>query len=164
MPQLIVVMGPSGCGKSTLASAYAAGCGARFVEADDHHPAANIAKMAGGQPLTDADRIAWLDALLPALEAGEETRVVLACSALTPFVQSRLRDGAHRAVTFVDCALPEAVLARRLEQRQGHFMPPGLLASQLAALSLPDDALILDADAAPDIVLQRLTALLEHER
>lgn len=151
-------MGVSGCGKSTLAAALASAIRARFCDADDLHPAENIAKMARGEALTDADRGPWLQSCGAALRA--EPKVVLACSALRRAYRDQLR-AAVPDLRFVHLAAPQAVLAARLVQRQGHFMPQSLLASQYAVLEVPtaDEALELDAMAPLD---QLLDAVLRH--
>ena len=78
----LIVMGPAGAGKTTIGTALAAALGRRFVEGDEHHPAANVEKMARGEPLDDADRRPWLDRLNEVLRTAPEP-VVVACSALT---------------------------------------------------------------------------------
>lgn len=124
-------MGPSGSGKSAVGTALAARLGLSFIDADDLHPAANVAKMAAGTPLDDADRMPWLDAVATALHSAPEGAVV-ACSALARRYRERLLAGAPAAV-FVELRVPEHELARRMESRQ-HFMPRSLLTSQLRAL------------------------------
>lgn len=162
MRKLIVIMGPSGCGKSTVARALADACDAEFVEADDYHPPANVARMRAGTALSDDDRAAWLDALTAAIANADSACVVAACSALTPYVQDRLQAESGRAVQFVLLDLPQEALARRLGAREGHFMNPALLESQLAALDAPGSAVRIDAKAAPDVVLQRVIAALDQ--
>ncbi len=129
------MLGVSGSGKTTVARALAAAAGAGFVDADDLHPAANVEKMAGGTPLTDADREPWLAAVAVALEAARAERrdLVVACSALRRHYRDRLRAGDPDLVCLL-LAGPRALLAERLATRRGHFMPPGLLDSQLATL------------------------------
>jgi carbohydrate kinase (thermoresistant glucokinase family) len=127
-----VVMGVSGAGKTRVGLALAQAIGARFVEGDDLHPPANRAKMAGGTPLSDEDRWPWLDRVGAALTAGEAP-VVAACSALRRAYRDRLRAAAPEAVMLHLEGEPARV-AERLAARQGHFMPPGLLQSQLATL------------------------------
>lgn len=138
----IVVMGVSGCGKSTVAAALAAELGGVYLDADDFHPPANVAKMAAGVPLTDADRMPWLgvvgDAMAAATARGE--LVVVACSAL----RRAYRDVLRAAVVdtfFVQLDGPPELLAARITARAEHFMPPALLASQLALLEplAPDE-------------------------
>ena len=66
---IVVVMGVTGCGKSTVGAALAERLGWRFLDADDFHPPANVAKMAAGTPLADEDRWPWLDRLASELRA-----------------------------------------------------------------------------------------------
>lgn len=138
---VIVVTGVSGSGKSTLGRALAADLGWPFVEGDDHHPPGNVAKMARGEPLDDADRAPWLarlrDLVAAWVAAGEDG--VLACSALKARYREALA-GASGAVRFVFLGGSPAVLRERLHGRQGHFMPADLLESQLAALEPPQGA------------------------
>jgi gluconokinase len=157
----VVVMGVTGSGKSTVGAALAARLGWSFVDGDDHHSAANIAKMRRGVPLDDADRAPWL-ATLNALVADDVRRgrdVVLACSALTRAYRRRLAEGV--SLRFVYLRVPPDVLAARLRERAGHFMPPALLASQLATLEEPtgDEALVVD-DGPVDSVVGEIVAWL----
>lgn len=130
----VVVMGVSGSGKTTVGAALADAIGLRFVDGDALHPAANVAKMAAGIPLDDADRAPWLDAIGAVLAAGP---VVVACSALKRGYRDRLRAAApDLQLVFLDGS-PE-LLASRMAGRPGHFMPTSLLDSQLATLQRPD--------------------------
>lgn len=160
--ELIVIMGPSGCGKSSVSAALAKAIGAPMLEGDDFHSDANRAKMVSGKPLTDSDRAGWLDAIWHALEAHLAPRIVLACSALTPYVQSRLREASNREVRFVLLDVPRAVLAERLKARTNHFMPPALLDSQLEALKAPEDAIVVDANQSVDAIVAEVASRLEH--
>lgn len=144
----IVVMGVSGCGKSTVGRALAAGLGLPFVEGDDLHPPRNVALMAAGTPLTDDDRRDWLGTLAEVLRAAAVRGhgVVVSCSALKRSYRDRLRSGAP-ALRLVWLHGPAALLAERLAARADHYMPPSLLASQLAALEAPtadEHAIALD--------------------
>lgn len=146
----IVVMGPSGSGKSVVGAALAARLGVPFVDADDLHPAANVAKMAAGSPLDDADRMPWLDVVAGHLRDAA-TGAVVACSALARRYRDRIRAGAPDAV-FVELEVSREELARRMDARE-HFMPASLLASQLEALEplQPDEkgvAVVNDRPAA----------------
>jgi carbohydrate kinase (thermoresistant glucokinase family) len=142
---ILVVMGVSGAGKSTLGAALASRLGWPFLEADDFHPPANVAKMRRGTPLDDADRAPWLARVHQALAAIDRRGgdAVLACSALKARHRALLGAGL-RAIRFVHLHGPDAVLNRRLRQRRQHFMPAALLDSQLATLEVPDDALLVD--------------------
>ena len=148
----VVVMGVSGSGKSTVGAALAHALGVRFVDGDALHPAGNVAKMAAGIPLDDADRAPWLDAIGTVLAAGP---VVVACSALRRVYRDRLRAAAPSLeLVFLDGN--RELLASRMSVRPGHFMPASLLDSQLATLERPDaDEHPLTADISatvPEIV------------
>ncbi len=153
----MIVMGVSGCGKSTTARALANALPATFLDADDFHPPANVERMRAGTALTDAERAPWLDALATRLaeaRASNET-VVLACSALKRSYRDALRGGAP-ALTLVHLTGRPALLAERITARPGHYMPPSLLASQLATLETPADderAITLDVAAATDALV-----------
>lgn len=130
-PVRIVVMGPSGSGKTTVGQALAAQLAAEFVDGDDLHPPANVAKMAAGIPLDDADRMPWLSDVGAVLRAGE--RIVVACSALTRRYREVLR-GDDPIVFFAELSVSRTTLAERMTHRTEHFMPPSLLDSQLRTL------------------------------
>ena len=156
-------MGVAGSGKSTVGAALAAALGWRFVDADGHHAPENVAKMARGEPLTDADRWPWLDglrAIIAAALAADEP-LVLACSALKAAYRARLVGGDAHRIRFVHLTGTPQMLRARLAGRAGHFMKPGMLASQLAALEPPDDAVTVDAsrpvDALVADIVSRLT-------
>lgn len=132
----VVVMGVSGCGKSTIATELAEALHRRYVDADDLHSRAAIAKMSAGIPLTDEDRAPWLERVGDAIAAGEESgcRTVVACSALRRRYRDAIRGRAGVPVFFVHLGGTDEVLVERMNSRPGHFMPPSLLASQLATL------------------------------
>lgn len=155
----IVVMGVSGSGKSTVASALAARLGRPFAEGDEFHPAANVAKMSEGTPLTDADREPWLDSIREWMDAraaaGEPT--VVACSALRRAYRERLAAAAGR-VQFVLVDVTRDELHRRMATRE-HFMPVSLLDSQLATLEsiAPDeDGFLVDGSQTPEEIVDGL--------
>jgi gluconokinase len=137
----IVVMGVSGSGKTSAAQELTRQLGWEFIEGDDLHPEANVAKMASGIPLDDDDRWPWLQKIAEVIGAHEAagTSLIVTCSALKRAYRDLLRDG-HPSVWFAHVDVPREVLAERLAQRQGHYMPPSLLDSQLATLQrLGDD-------------------------
>ncbi|MCA3351872.1 MAG: gluconokinase [Roseomonas sp.] len=151
-------MGVSGSGKSTIGALLAEALGWPFADADGFHPAANVAKMASGQPLTDEDRWPWLDAIAAHIAAARTAGqpVVVACSALRRAYRDRLRAG-HVDVVFLHLAGAPALIAGRQAARQGHFMPPSLMASQFATLEDPAeeaDAVTVSVQASPAQVVE----------
>lgn len=136
MKRALVVMGVTGTGKTTIAQALARRIGATFIEGDNLHSEANRAKMSAGVPLTDADRRPWLKAVAAAIH-GADADAVAACSALRRSYRDLIRAEAGCPVVFVHLAGDASVVAERLARRRGHFMPPSLLASQLATLEPP---------------------------
>ncbi len=128
----VVVMGVSASGKSSVAAALAERCAVAFVDADDLHPEANIAKMAAGIPLEDDDRWPWLESVADAL-SDRPGGAIVACSALKRRYRDRLRQKVPTLI-FVFLNGTPGLLAQRAESRRGHFMPPQLLRSQLEAL------------------------------
>jgi gluconokinase len=143
-------MGVSGAGKSTVGLALADALGWRFEEGDDLHPAANVAKMASGVPLTDADRVPWLAAIGAWIDAqgalGEPG--VVTCSALRRIYRDQLASGRPQ-VRFVYLRASRETVAARLAGRHRHFMPQSLLDSQFATLEPPapeERAILVDAD------------------
>lgn len=148
-----VVMGVSGCGKSSVGAALAAALGVRFLEGDHYHPPANVARMRAGVALTDEDRAAWLDRLAAEIGAAAAAGagLVLSCSALKRRYRDRLR-AADPALRFAHVHGERALLAQRMQERSGHFMPLSLLDSQLATLEplQGDEAgIVLDARRPP---------------
>lgn len=149
-PRVIVVMGVSGSGKSTIGTLLAARLGWDFADGDDLHPAANVAKMAAGHPLDDADRRPWLANVAEWIERHlrSERPGVIACSALRRAYRDALRG---EGVVFVYLAGSREQIRRRLVARHGHYMPATLLDSQLDALEPPGrDECAIAVDIGPD--------------
>lgn len=146
-------MGVAGSGKSTIGAALAENLGRRFVEGDSLHSSENVAKMASGQPLEDADRWPWLAAIRNVLRGNEP--VVVACSALRRRYRDLLRDAGP--VVFVLLDLDEPTAAARAGTRRGHFMAGGMVASQFSALERPGDdepdVVVIPAGHMPEDVL-----------
>jgi len=135
---IVIVAGVSGSGKTTVGALLAGRLDWRFADADDFHPAANVAKMRAGIPLTDTDRWPWLRAIAAWMDEciGQGEDAVLACSALRRSYRDLLLDG-RPAAQMVFLAPDREVLARRLAARHGHFFPEQLLSSQFDALEPP---------------------------
>jgi len=155
---LVVVMGVSGCGKSSVARPLAEALGVDYLEGDDWHPPENVARMRAGIALTDADRQQWLERLAARLAEARRggQGLVVSCSALRRRYRDVLRQGAPE-LHLLHLEGSAQLLAERTAQRQGHFMPPSLLASQLQTLEHPTpDERVLVQDIAlpvPQIVL-----------
>lgn len=152
-----LIMGVSGCGKTTVGKQLAEKTGAVFLDADDFHPAANLAKMAAGQPLTDEDRQSWLAALAEKIRAltEKDEPFVLACSALREIYRQQLL-AACPEMKIIHLHGSRELLLERMQKRQGHFMPASLLDSQLATLEPPGSALTLDIELPPEELIERI--------
>ncbi|GAA1387386.1 gluconokinase [Pseudonocardia kongjuensis] len=155
MPQplpLVTVMGVSGSGKTTVGAALAQRLGVPFADADDFHPAVNIAKMSAGVPLTDDDRVPWLQAIGTWQADRTASGAVVTCSALRRSYRDGLRAAAP-AQMFVHLTGSRRTVARRVAGRPGHFMPAALVDSQYDTLEpLGDDeyGITLDLDRSVD--------------
>ncbi|WUH94282.1 gluconokinase [Streptomyces sp. NBC_00433] len=157
---VIVVMGVSGSGKTTVGGLLAERLGVPYAEADDFHPPANIAKMAAGHPLDDADRAPWLAAIGAWIAGRGDRGGVVSCSALRRRYRDLLRSDAP-TVFFLHLDGPVELIAARLAARMQHFMPPGLLESQLEALEPldPDEAgAVIAIDGGPQQITERALA------
>jgi len=155
-------MGVTGCGKTAVGEILARDCGWDFHDADDFHPAENVAKMKRGEPLDDTDRWPWL-ARLNALLLDSEPQgksLVLACSALKHTYRERLAQGCA-AVRFVFLDGDKELIRARLAARRGHYMDPRLLDSQFAILERPADALRLDVAESPTELVKSIKRRLE---
>jgi gluconokinase len=138
MPCVLVVMGVSGSGKSTIGEQLAERLGWSYEDGDKFHPASNVAKMSAGHPLTDEDRWPWLQAIADEIDrvCASGRHAVIACSALKRAYRDILVHG-RSDVRMVFLKGTEQLIANRLARRKGHFMPPGLLASQFKTLEPP---------------------------
>lgn len=156
-----VIMGVSGSGKSTIGAQLARALGVEFVEGDDLHPPSNVERMAAGIPLTDDDRQDWLIAIAARLRDAKRAGVglVASCSALKRSYRDLLRSAGDPAVRFVYLKGIKPLLAERMAQRRGHFMPGSLLDSQLAILEEPspdERAFLCDIREAPEAIVADL--------
>lgn len=133
-----VLMGVSGCGKSSVGAALSVTCGMEFIDGDNLHSQANIAKMSRGDPLNDDDRAQWLTDVGRVLAQGSKP-VVIGCSALKKKYRDMIRAEVSEPVHFLHLDASKDVLVRRVSERAGHFMPTSLLDSQFATLERLDD-------------------------
>ncbi|WP_040787499.1 gluconokinase [Nocardia pneumoniae] len=155
-------MGVSGSGKTTVGTRLADALGVEYLEGDEFHPPANIAKMAAGTPLDDADRAPWLDALAAAMAERSERGAVVTCSALKRAYRDRLRAAVPDAF-FLHLDVPREELERRIANRRGHFLPLSLLDSQLATLEPLDGderGGSVDATRTPQELIGEVAAVL----
>lgn len=156
-PLVIVLMGVSGAGKSTAGDGLSRALGWPFRDADTFHPAANVAKMSAGIPLTDADRAPWLGAIARWIDerrAAADPGIV-SCSALRRDYRRRII-GERDRVSLVYLEGSKELIARRMLARTGHFMPVSLLDNQFATLEEPqadEHALVVSIDKSPTEVV-----------
>jgi len=159
-PRALLVIGVAGVGKTTVGRLLAERLGWAFLDADDLHPAANVEKMRSGVPLDDADRWPWLDAVGAWIDArlAEGRSSVIACSALKRAYRDRLREG-RPGVRVVFLSGAEALVAKRLSDRKGHYWPASLLPTQFAALEPPapdEHPITVDVGPSPDVLVETI--------
>ncbi|HET7364492.1 MAG TPA: gluconokinase [Burkholderiales bacterium] len=154
---IVLVMGVSGAGKTTIGELLARRLGWRYIEGDDYHPPENVAKMAAGVPLEDADRWPWLDALNRRLRG--EANAIIACSALKESYRQRLLAGIRDAhVVYLHGT--RALIAARIAARKHRYMPASLLDSQFATLEPPQAAIAVDVSGDPRSCVEAIAAAL----
>jgi gluconokinase len=153
---IVVVIGVSGSGKSTIGTRLARAMGCEFLEGDTLHSPANIDKMSRGHPLNDDDRGPWLAAIHARIADASKrgADLVVACSALKHKYRQTLEQGV--TVTWVYLKGSEALFRSRLQQRSSHFMKADMLASQFDTLEEPSNAIVIDAAATPDEIVERI--------
>lgn len=162
---IVVLMGVCGVGKTTVGRLLAEHLGACFLEGDEFHPLTNVEKMRSGMPLDDNDREPWLRALAAemARHADDGRDVVVACSALKHSYRDILAAG-RSDVSFIHLAGAPTLIQARLDARKGHYMPPTLLPSQLAALEPPDideRAITVDIAGTPEAIAAAILGALK---
>ena len=159
--RLYVIMGVAGSGKTTIGAALARALATPFLEGDDLHPPANVQRMAQGIPLTDDDRRPWLLAIAQQLRDAHRAGLglVVTFSALKRSYRDLLRSASGAALQFVYLTGDRDVIAERLAERRGHFMPGSLLDSQLATLEAPaadEHAWACDIRESPEAIVANL--------
>lgn len=167
-PCLLVIMGVSGCGKTTLAMDLNHYLNWPFQEGDSLHSQHNIQKMSEGKPLTDSDRWPWLEKCHAWLQASARKhggKGIMTCSALKRSYRDFLRKEIESPFYFIHLNVPYDVLARRVEQREGHFMPASLLDTQLKSFEplQPDEPHIeIDMAHPLEMVIQEVFIKLQN--
>lgn len=152
-----VIMGVAGCGKSSIGAVLGAQIGAQYIDGDDLHPKQNIEKMSRGEPLQDADRWPWLARVGEALATAHQD-VIVGCSALKRSYRDFIRDRAD-GVVFIHLAGSREVIAKRMAERDGHFMPTSLLDSQFEALQVPgpdEPHIAVDISGTPEDIVEAI--------
>jgi gluconokinase len=151
-------MGVEGSGKTTIGMRLASRLGWNFVDGDGLHPAANVAKMAAGIPLTDEDRRPWIESIhaLVLQEERQGKNLIVACSALKQAYRDVLNQATQ--VRWVYLKGSEALIRSRVEARKDHFAKIDLLASQFRDLQEPRDAIVIDIAQAPEEMVRQTMA------
>ena len=151
----ILIMGVSGSGKTTIGKMLASEVGGEFIDADEHHSAANINKMKGGDPLTDEDRENWLGSIAHLIQTHRSKQtLVVACSALKRIYRKKLGCQNYNLVYLKG---PLSLIAERLDKRKNHFMPACLLDSQLVDLEEPTNAVEVSISMPPNEIVNYIT-------
>lgn len=165
MSLALILMGVSGSGKTSIGKALSAELDWSFFEGDDFHSEGNVARMKNGFPLSDADRIPWLESLSDLisdqLHAGNN--IILACSALKEEYRRQLREG-HDGVVFVFLDGDFELIWNRMQTRDDHYMKPEMLKSQFDTLESPSDALKVNIDQKINNIVQEIVEFIGDEQ
>jgi gluconokinase len=155
-------MGVSGSGKTTIGKLLAKKLDVPFYDGDSYHPQVNVEKMAKGNPLNDDDRKGWLQRLNRLAKNHQGKGAVIACSALKKKYRKLLRQGIEDTIEFVYLDGSFNLISQRLQQREGHFMPPELLRSQFETLEIPEHAISVSIDATPEEIVAEIRGKLDR--
>lgn len=153
-------MGPAGSGKTTIGELFAAQLGWEFADGDSFHSPANIEKMSHGIPLTDADRLPWLNSIRDAIYkwSAQRKNVVLACSALKRSYREILQISPEVKLVYLKGSFE--LLRQRLHARKGHYATEQLLTSQFADLEEPTGVITVDVTPPPQEIVAQIRAQL----
>jgi carbohydrate kinase (thermoresistant glucokinase family) len=163
MHKIIYIMGVSGSGKTTVGKLLAGQTHLPFIDADDYHSPANIAKMKTGVPLSDEDRKDWLQTLNQlARQQQKENGAVIACSALKQSYRDELQKNIHLPFWFF-LEGSEQLILERMQQRKDHFMPTGLLQSQFDTLEPPASAIVIPIIKNPEAIVATIIEYLKSK-
>jgi len=161
-----IIIGVSGCGKTTIGKALASQLGISFLDADSYHTSGNVRKMKGGFPLNDKDRIPWLTILSGKIfEWSAGKGGVLACSALKQSYRELLCAQVSQGdVCFVYLQISYESAYSRLQLRTEHFFPLELLQSQFETLEEPTSAIVIEANASPETIVNSILDQLRKDK
>ena len=157
-------MGVAGSGKTTLGKELALTIGAEFFDADDYHSGLNIKKMQNGIPLSEADRDAWIAQIMQELTPillSDKATIVLACSALTEKIQNIFYNYGFKLIWLVG---KFEEIEERVVNRQGHFFPHNLLASQFATLEEPKYAIKIDCSTPKKLAVEHILRTVQLQK
>ena len=154
-------MGICGTGKTTVGRMLSEKLDVPFIEGDDFHPKSNVEKMKSGQPLNDDDRQPWLEALALELKKNESVGCVLSCSALKEKYRLTLNSFLEKKITIVHLVGDAELIEERMLARQNHFMPSGLIESQLSDLEIPTDAMTFDIAHQPTFIVNEILSKID---
>jgi gluconokinase len=163
--RVLLLMGVSGSGKSTIGSLLSRRLGWPYADADTFHSAANLAKMASGHALTDADREPWLQSIRAWIDerVSKGEHGIVSCSALKRSYRDSLR---RPEVTMVYLRGTRAQIEPRLRGRRGHFFKPELLNSQFLTLEEPspeEHVITVSIDRSPAEIADAILTAAELE-
>jgi gluconokinase len=162
---ILILIGVSGSGKTIVGQALSKLMGWSFLDADDYHSEANIAKMSCGEPLNEADRAPWLNVLYEVIgsqiQKGEDT--ILACSALKKSYRAQLSQAHPKSVRFLYLKVPTELLQERMKRRKDHFMKSAMLLSQLETLEEPNTSEALTIEVQADDSPEMIAAYIRNE-
>ena len=156
MKPCILVMGICGTGKTTIGRMLSEQLDIPFIEGDDFHPTSNVEKMKNGQPLNDEDRQPWLEALALELKKNEESGCVLSCSALKEKYRITLNSFLEKKIVIIHLVGNPDLIRERMLARQNHFMPSGMIASQLADLEVSEEASTFNISNEPIFIVNEI--------
>ncbi|MEA1786356.1 gluconokinase [Arenibacter sp. GZD96] len=158
---IFYVMGVSGSGKTTIGKGLAQALQIPFFDGDDYHSEQNVEKMAAGTPLTDTDRLGWLEALNALAKTQLQHGAVIVCSALKERYRELLAKGIEDRVVWVFLKGSFEEIQQRMQQRSGHFMPPTLLKSQFEALEEPAVSVTISINQTPQAMVDEIIATIK---
>ncbi|MEZ5058750.1 MAG: gluconokinase [Saprospiraceae bacterium] len=159
---VIYIMGVSGSGKSTIGKLLAEKVKIPFYDGDDFHTNSNKEKMASGVPLSDEDRLPWLNSIRTfAFEKANSQSLIIACSALKQSYRDILSNGIEESVKWIHLYGNHELILKRMQKRTGHFMPSELLQSQYDTLEIPENALTISIENKPEEIILQIINYLE---